>query len=335
MGGAGPCRNLKDKRIRWIVPFSPGGGFDVYSRLIVPFLSGRIGAKIAVENVPGAGGILGAQRIKEAAPNGRTLGIINAPGLLTACLTGLTQSPNPIRDFTILGRVTRSKTVWITGNKSGFHSMEDVFRISRHRPVLFGITEAGSTNFSVVAVTSHILRFPVDYIAGFPGTRQSTLALIRGEVDLVSVTFESALDRIESGDLKVLLQIGDTPIADHAVLKETPCLGGATGLAALRAIAMGRQPREDTIAVEALVNLVESGRLVVAPRGIPADEFECLESGLYAALTDPVFQSKAAMARRSLDLARATEAKAAISKALERADAFAPIIQKAILKMRL
>ena len=91
-----PCQVMRNQKLRWIVPYSPGGGFDVYSRLIAPQLATKIGAAISVENFPGAGGSLGSRRIQRAQPDGRTLGLINAPGLLTAALTGATQAPNPV-----------------------------------------------------------------------------------------------------------------------------------------------------------------------------------------------------------------------------------------------
>lgn len=328
------CDVMRDQRLHWIVPFSPGGGYDTYSRLIAPHLAAKIGAVINVENVSGAGGTLGALRIQKARPDGRTLGLLNAPGLLTASLTGTTQVPNPIEDFTILGRVVRSRTVWVVKADSELKGMDDIFQIVERRPLLCASTEAGSTNFVGVAVASAILDIPVDHLAGFRGTRQTTLALIRGEVDFVSHTFESALDRIESGDLKVILQISDKPISDHPSLQGVPLLGGASGIAAQRAMAAGRDPAEDINKTRALVSLIGAGRLVAAPPGLPAATFECLEEGLYASLTDPQFQRQAAQARRTLDIARAEEARMVLAEAAASAETFAAIVRRTIARMR-
>ena len=68
-----PCQVMRNQRLRWIVPYSPGGvGFDVYSRLIVPQMATKIVAVFTVENVSGAGGILGARRIQRARKDGRS-----------------------------------------------------------------------------------------------------------------------------------------------------------------------------------------------------------------------------------------------------------------------
>ena len=329
-----PCQVMRSQKLRWIVPYSPGGGFDVYSRLIAPQLAAKIGATIAVENVPGAGGTLGSRRIQRAKPDGRTLGLINAPGLLTAALTGTTQAPNPLEDFSILGRVVRSRTVWVVRAESNLKHMDDVFRVSAQKPLLCGISEVGSTNFVGVAVTSAILKLPVDHLAGFPGTRQSTLALIRGDVDFVSVTFESALDRIENGDLKVILQISEKPISNHPSLKGVPVLEGPAGLAARRAQRKG-QPAEKVIKqARALENLIGAGRLIVAPTGLPGDILKCLEEGLHATLTDARFQRQAAKVQRTLDVAGADEARTVLAEAASSASAFTAILRQTIARMR-
>ena len=53
---AGACPEMSGKKMRWIVPYTPGGGYDIYSRLITPFLEERLNSRIRVENVPGGGG---------------------------------------------------------------------------------------------------------------------------------------------------------------------------------------------------------------------------------------------------------------------------------------
>ena len=329
-----PCQVVRNKKLRWIVPYSPGGGFDVYSRLIAPQLATKISATISVENVPGAGGMLGARRIQRAQPDGRTLGLINAPGLLTAALAGVAQAPNPLEDFSILGRVVRSRTVWVVKTGSDLKHMDDVFRVAAQKPILCAISEVGSTNFVGVAVTSSILEVPVDYLAGFPGTRQSTLALIRGEVDFVALTFESALDRIESGDLKVILQISEKPISSHPSLQGVPILGGPAGLAARRAQRKGQPPKNVIKQARALESLIGAGRLIVAPPGLPKDIFKCLEEGLHATLTDAQFQRQAAKVQRSIDVARAEEARTVLVEVASSASAFADIVHQTIARMR-
>ena len=80
---AGACPGLAGERVRWIVPYSPGGGYDVYSRLLEPFYEEAIGAEIVVENRPGIGGRAGVRMIRDADPDGLTLGIVNGRAHMT------------------------------------------------------------------------------------------------------------------------------------------------------------------------------------------------------------------------------------------------------------
>ncbi|HEY5595929.1 MAG TPA: tripartite tricarboxylate transporter substrate-binding protein [Candidatus Bipolaricaulota bacterium] len=334
MADHGPCAQVANKTIQWIVPFSAGGGYDLYSRLIQPFYERKIGAQIAVTYAPGGGGIVGATTLQQADADGLTQGILNASGLLVAALTGEVQAPNPGTDFTILGRVVRDQSVWVTGPDSPFQTMEHLLARAREHPVLFGISEVGSTNFVSIAIGSSLLGIDAQYVAGFPGSSETSLAVIRGEVDLTSLTYESVLDLIEAGDLRPLLQISVEPISTHPALDGVALLGGAQGVAAGQAEALGRSVEQATAQAQALASLIGLGRLIAAPPGMEKSLFHCLEQGLHEALTDPEFVAAAAEAQRSLDVARADVVLAEFDAAIEQAAGFVPIVQAAIDQVR-
>ena len=62
---SGECAALPGRRLRWIVPNAPGGGYDTETRLLEPFLERRIAVDIVIDNQPGAGGMIGARAIAE------------------------------------------------------------------------------------------------------------------------------------------------------------------------------------------------------------------------------------------------------------------------------
>jgi tripartite-type tricarboxylate transporter receptor subunit TctC len=329
-----PCPNLAGRNIRWIVPYSSGGGYDTYSRLIAPFFGTKIDAKIIVENVSGSGGIVGAYKIAKATADGLTLGIVNASGLLTALLAGETRAPNLAKDFSILGRVARSRQVWVTAGNSPLKTIEDVLRDSRKRPIVFAISDVGGTGFLNVAVGCNMLDIRHEYVAGYPGSRESSLAVLRGEVDILSLPFESGLDRIEAEDLRPILQIDTERISPHPSLQGVALLGGKQGLAARRAAETGRDVEEAIADAAALTALIGAGRLIVAPLGLEESVLRCLEKGLYEALNDPAFYAAAAKAKRSLDVARGPTTRVDILAAVQKAEKFAPILRNAIKKAR-
>jgi tripartite-type tricarboxylate transporter receptor subunit TctC len=320
----GQCPQVSGKVLRWIVPAPPGGGYDIYSRLIAPFYA---------ENL-GGGGVLGAKTLKEAVPDGLTQGLIDTPGLLVSALTAETEAPNPAKDFTILGTIERYHIVWATSSNSPFKSIKDVIAEAHRRPILFGITEVGSIKLACTAVVSFLLGINADFVAGYTGSRQVVLAAMRGEVDLIDSTYDSFLDLFKAGELRALLQLTTEPISAHPSLEGVPLLCGDDGLASRRASELGRDVKEARADAAALAGLIGAGRMVVAPLGLEEGLSRCLEQKLYKTLTDPGFNSAAAAARRSLDVARADVAIAEIKAAAKRAERFIPIIKAAIKKVQ-
>jgi tripartite-type tricarboxylate transporter receptor subunit TctC len=212
--------------------------------------------------------------------------------------------------------------------------MEHVLAESQTRPILFSISEAGSTNFVSVVVTSSLLGFESDFVSGYSGSRESVLACVRGESDLVATTFESVLDHIEAGDIKPLLQISGERIAAHSSLDGVPLLAGDQGLAARRAKELGKDVEQTKSDARALADLLGMGILVAAPRGLDEDLFRCLDEKLNEALTDGAFEKAAVEARRSLDVGKAAEVVKEVAGATLEAQRFVPTVRERIARMR-
>ncbi len=80
--------NFPSKTISWLVPYSPGSGFDLHSRAMVRGLKKRLGVSVIIKNVPGAGGNIGWNLLWKAKPDGHTLAIVNIPGAIVSELYG-------------------------------------------------------------------------------------------------------------------------------------------------------------------------------------------------------------------------------------------------------
>lgn len=317
-----------------MVPFAPGGGYDIYSRLLEPHLEEMLQAEIVPENMPGAGGIVAATALMRSRPDGLTLGILNAPGLLVANLTGETPAPDPATDLTILARIVRNSIALFGSGQSPLRSCSDLMAEAALRPIIFGVSEVGSTTFVVSAVASYLLGIRAEFIAGYAGSRETSLALMRGEVDIAAFTFESVQDRIESRDLRPLLQISSTRLATHPSLERVPLLGGPEGMAARRAIETGRDPHRAEEEAEALIGLARTGILVGAPPGLRDEMFRCLEELLHQTLESAGFKEAAARAGRPLDIGRTDDALADLRAAGGAATRFIPVIRDVMNRMR-
>ncbi len=331
---ADACQELAGKRLRWIVPNRTGGGYDTYSRMIAPYFGRALGAKLMVDNILGAGGMVGSAALRDAKPDGLTVGILNASGLLVAALAGEAAAPNPSTDFTILGRIARSQHVWATGRDSPLKTIDDVFKTMEQRPIVFGIRDVGSTSFVSISIGSFLLGIEPEFVAGFGGSGPAALAAVRGDVDLISQNFGSLLKYSEAGDVRPLLQMSDAQIAPHPSLDRIPIAGGDEGLVVRRAMQLGQDSEAARDDIAALIGLVGAGRLVAAPLDLQEHIQTCLEQALYTAMTNPAFEHKAATNKLSLDIGSARTAIAALRAVNERIGKFLPVIQQSIRSVR-
>ncbi len=325
---ASGCFPTEGPTVRWIVGASAGGGFDIYSRLLEPFYETAIGAEIVIENRAGAGGRMAARTIRDADPDGRTIGLVSAFSLFVWELSGSGSGLHPTGDFTVLGQVSPSHPVWLTSAESGYRSVYDLIEHSTSEPILAGVTSIGSTDFVSVSVAAALLGLDVAYLPGYPGSRETSMDLIRGEFDLLGVTFESILDRIESGDVIPVLQIADRPISNHPELAEVPLLGGADGLAAQVARQRGEDVERAVEVAGAVSNLFSMGRLVVGPKGLDPELSACLSDGLATAARDPGFVSAASATRREPEFADAATVMVDLERIEDELSWLAPILDR-------
>ena len=286
--------------MRFIVPHSAGGGYDVYARLLEPYLERRLGVEIVVENRSGAGGRVGARTVRDATPDGRTLGILNATSLMVSELASDLTGLDPFEAFTVLGRIARSEAVLATAVEGDLETIGSVAARSQEAPILVGMTDVGSVSFASVSVVSELLEMEVRYLAGYPGSRETSLGLIRGEYDLGGFTLESVWDRVTAGDLRPVLQIASVPLTDDPLLADVPVLGGPAGIAARAAHARGDDQTGSVALAEALIGMYDAGRIVVAPPGLPDDLGVCLSGALAGIAVDEEFLTAAALAGRSI-----------------------------------
>ncbi len=294
------CPGLAGQTIRWVVPYTPGGGYDVYSRIIEPHYERALGAEIVVENRTGAAGRIGARIVQDAPPDGRTMGIVNGSGLVIEGMLEPDVGLHPLDDFTALARVSVSHPVLMAGPASPYQNWAQIRDRTDSTPLVFGTAGVGGSSWVWAMLSAEVLSLNLVYVTGYPGTRQSSLALIRGDVDLAGMTWDSVRDRTESGDLRPVLQLTPHPHDSEPLLRDVPHVAGPDGVAAERARARGEDPAHRSAQAEALVRILAMGRLVVAPPRMDPVLASCLRDRLAQVLHDPAFVADMRRAKREL-----------------------------------
>jgi tripartite-type tricarboxylate transporter receptor subunit TctC len=260
---ASAAAGFPNKNIQFVIPYAPGGGFDVYVRFIGPVMEKYLPnkANIVPINVPAGGGSRGVAQLYRSRPDGYTIGILNVPGMFI-----LQQQQGPgaydLAKFSWIGAMGEGERYVIgVGNNSPLKTFDDLKALSAKRPVKLSVTGPEGTAYAATQIGSQLLGLKTQLITGYKGSVDYVVAAIRGDSDAVIATVPTTMRFLRGGQVRVL--------ASFEAKSSIPGVPDATALG---------QPELDNISVE---------RLIAAPPGVPPDIVQTLSTTLAKALADP------------------------------------------------
>src|SRR5688572_29047008 len=214
----------KGKQVNVVVGYGPGGGYDVYTRLLLRHMPRHVPGNptMVVQNMPGAGSLRAANYVGNAASrDGLMLGVFGAPAALEP-LFGNKDAKFETAGFAWLGNMIRDTAACGTWHNSGIASLDQI--INAKTEVVFGASGAGSYANQHALILKHMLGAKLRVITGFTGIKDIGLALERGEVQaacaLALSTAKATFDgNVKRGELKFLVQFGKS--------QDVPYFGGA------------------------------------------------------------------------------------------------------------
>ncbi len=255
------------KTLDLVVPYDPGGGYDLYARTMAPFLDECLGAKVVVKNEPGAGSLLATNTTAKAGADELRIQMVNSVGATSAQIAGAEGVLFDMAEFSVIGRLATAPDTVVTAADSEFESFEDM--IGSDRPVRFAATGPGSNEYIAANVLSAIYDFPVEVVTGFGGSGESRLAVVKGDADAHASTWDSALEAIDAGDVRPLVVASDEPVE---LLPDAPVV-----------TEFEPESEEGQALLESLVQLETLGRGLVAPPGVPEEQLTELREGFECA----------------------------------------------------
>lgn len=181
----------KGKTFRFIVGFSPGGGYDTYTRLIARYFSKYVPGNptTLVQNMTGAGSLISANYIgRRAKPDGLTGAVFNNSLIVQQSL-GDTKITVPFDKLEWVGAPSRGEIVCMMMAFTGKTTWKDV--IESKEPIKIGATRAGSTGYDIPAILNKSMGTNFKLITGYRGTATIRLALEGREVDGFCSQWES------------------------------------------------------------------------------------------------------------------------------------------------
>ena len=147
LSAAGPSAwaqadNYPSKPITIVVGYPPGGSTDLTGRVVATELGKALGATVVVENIGGAGGAIGAQKVLGAAPDGYTL-LVGANNEVAINRLVSSTVKYQWQDFTPLGLIASQPMVLVASQKTGVKTTEEFIKLVKTRPGQFSYGSSG------------------------------------------------------------------------------------------------------------------------------------------------------------------------------------------------
>jgi len=255
-------------RVTLVAPFPPGGPVDLLSRILADGLQKKTGQTVVVENLPGAAGNLGIDKVKRAKPDGKTWLVVPA-GNLTINPTLMPNFPfNIERDFVPVTMLAKAPNVLVASAASKLGSLRDLLAQAKARPGSLSYASPGIGSGLHLAGELFKLQTDTELLhVPYKGTGPALNDVLGGTVPLMFSNLPATLGHIKSGKL---LALGLTDSVRSAVAPDIPTLAeqGVSGV------------------------LVTSWYGVLAPAGTPQTEAEQMAKDAADILAQPTVREQ-------------------------------------------
>ena len=191
--------------VTMVVPFAAGSGSDILGRIIAPRLGGELGATVIVEDVGGAGGMIGAARVMKAAPDGYQFLLATAG--THAINQTLYKKPlyDAATDFAPVALVASTPILLITRTDLPADNLSDFIAYARKNQAMmqFGSPGAGSTSHLGCALFNAAIKVEVTHVP-YRSTGQALQDLLAGRLDYQCVPIAGVVPQIEGKLVKAI-----------------------------------------------------------------------------------------------------------------------------------
>jgi tripartite-type tricarboxylate transporter receptor subunit TctC len=192
------------QQIRFVVPFTAGGGTDVIMRIVAKHLADNWKITALVDNRVGAGGVVGSQYVTTQKPDGRTfLAVASAFAVRAAIDRSLPYDAT--RDFSGVGQMARSPSFLVVSTAHGFNSLKELIDYARKQPqgVFYTSAGVGSTAHLHAAAVAHLAGLKADH-APQRGTPEAVNEAMTGRVLYAFAPGPNAIPLARAGRLQIL-----------------------------------------------------------------------------------------------------------------------------------
>lgn len=208
-GGNGSSGNgYPSQDLRYIIPFSEGGGTDTFARQMIPVMGEELGTNVAIENIPGSASLRGTGELYHAEPDGYTFGGFNPPS------TPVSAMVNPpdfdIQELKGVGAYARTPFVIVANPEQGIEGFEDL--LSRYQSgeiETFSGKQKGGVDHVLALLMKNNEEYNLDWqrYVGYDGSGPAVQATVSGEVPVAISTDTAAQGAVEDGRVDAVVAL--------------------------------------------------------------------------------------------------------------------------------
>lgn len=190
----------KGKTVRLVNGGAAGSGYDLYSRMLAPWLEKKLGANVIVESRPGAGMMTAMNHTWIQPPDGLTMMLAPGEGAVLSRLVDDQSLRFDLSKYSMIARVNTAPRVMIVYPKGPYHSVADI--LNTQKPLQIGSNGKVDGVSDTTAMFCHAMKIPCKLTIGYKSSADFALAAIRGEVDGTILVEDSAARYAQGGQLR-------------------------------------------------------------------------------------------------------------------------------------
>jgi tripartite-type tricarboxylate transporter receptor subunit TctC len=189
--------------VRIIVPFTPGGQPDIFTRLIIPRMIASLKQQIIVDNRPGAGGMIGSRIVADATPDGYTL--LSISGAHTTAPFVRKLPYNTQRDFAGVTRSYNAAYLLVTPMSFSAKSVKELIALAKSKPGELNFASAGTGSGTHFAGEMFKYKAKIDVVhVPYRGIPESLNDIIAGRVQFFMAPLGSSANLVRDGRIRAL-----------------------------------------------------------------------------------------------------------------------------------
>jgi tripartite-type tricarboxylate transporter receptor subunit TctC len=301
--------------LRILVGSPPGGGYDLYARMIAPYLAAKIGATVLVENKDGSGGLAALAALLVRPLDGLTIMHASAEAAILSQLLARPGATWDVTKLNWLAKTSMAPKLWFVGQTARYLTFKDAAAAER---LTWSATGPADNISDVAAVISYVVGLRSKIVTGYRGAGDMSMAAMRNEVDCGVLSADSALPLVLNQSIKPIALFGSRRWPD---LPNVPTV---------REVAAPTADKQWIIDLRQRIG--EAQRAMVAAPGVPSERVEFLRGALAEVLTDSALAAEGVRNKREIDFLAGVELQHLIEELMMEAKVRLPEFRKIVLE---